>query len=76
LGNEKRQMVQTEPKKIPENMSKFKAIVMKSLHGVVCSAVIGDSNSLATMQLIERSNQMNYFLSLLYFHDYFSNQMI
>jgi hypothetical protein len=38
--------------------------------------MIGASNSLVAMQLIEGSNQMDYILVLLDFHDYFPNQMI
>jgi hypothetical protein len=35
--------------------------------------MIGTSNSLVTMQLIEGTNQMDYLLIILYVHDYFSN---
>jgi hypothetical protein len=41
--------------------------------------MIGASNSLLTMQLIEGSNQMDYLLVIcaaLDFHDYFPSQMI
>jgi hypothetical protein len=38
--------------------------------------MIGASNSLVTMQLIEGSNQMEYLLALIDFHDYFPSQMI
>jgi hypothetical protein len=38
--------------------------------------VIGASNRLFIIQLIEGSNQMNYFVVLLYFNDYFPSQMI
>jgi hypothetical protein len=38
--------------------------------------MIGASNSLITMQLIEGSNQMDYLLVLLDFHYYFPSQMI
>jgi hypothetical protein len=38
--------------------------------------MIRDSNSMVTMQLIEGSNQMDYLLVLLDFHDYFPSQMI
>jgi hypothetical protein len=38
--------------------------------------MIGASNSLVIMQLIEGSNQMDYLLVLLDFHDYFPSQMI
>jgi hypothetical protein len=38
--------------------------------------MIGTSNSMITMQLIEGSNQMNYLLELVVFHDYFPSQMI
>jgi hypothetical protein len=38
--------------------------------------VISASNSLVTMQLIEGSNQMDYLIILLDFHDCFPNQMI
>jgi hypothetical protein len=38
--------------------------------------MIGASNSIKTMQLIEGSNQMDYFVVLLDFHDYFPSQMI
>jgi hypothetical protein len=38
--------------------------------------MIGASNSLLTMQLIEGSNQMDYIPALLDFHDYFPSQMI
>jgi hypothetical protein len=38
--------------------------------------MIGASNSLVTMQLIEGSNQMDYLLVILEFHDCFSSQMI
>jgi hypothetical protein len=38
--------------------------------------VICASKSMVTMQLIEGSNQMDYLLVLLYFHDYFPGQMI
>jgi hypothetical protein len=36
--------------------------------------MIGASNSLVTMNLIEGSNQMDYLVFLLDFHDYFPNQ--
>jgi hypothetical protein len=38
--------------------------------------MIGASNSLITMQLIEGTNQMDYILVLLNFHDCFPSQMI
>jgi hypothetical protein len=40
--------------------------------------MIGASNSMVTMQLIEGSNQMDYLLDLLYYHDcsHFPSQMI
>jgi hypothetical protein len=38
--------------------------------------MIGASNSLVTMQLIEGSNQMDYLLVFLDFNDYFPCQMI
>jgi hypothetical protein len=38
--------------------------------------MIGASNSLVTMQLIEGSNQMDYLLILLDFHDCFPSQMV
>jgi hypothetical protein len=38
--------------------------------------MIGASNSLGTMQLIEGSNQMDYHVTILDFHDYFPSQMI
>jgi hypothetical protein len=38
--------------------------------------MIGASNRLITMQLIEGSNQMDYLLVLLGFHDCFPSQMI
>jgi hypothetical protein len=38
--------------------------------------MIGASNSLVNMQLIEGSNQTDYLLVLLDFHDYFPSQMI
>jgi hypothetical protein len=38
--------------------------------------MIGASNSIVAMQLIEGSNQMDYLLVLLDFHDCFPNQMI
>jgi hypothetical protein len=38
--------------------------------------VIGTSNSLVTMQLIEGSNQTDYLFVILELHDYFPNQMI
>jgi hypothetical protein len=38
--------------------------------------VIGASNTLVTMQLIEGSNQMDYRLILLDFHDCFPSKMI
>jgi hypothetical protein len=38
--------------------------------------MIGASNRLVTMQLIEGSNQMDYHLVVLDFHDYFPSQMI
>jgi hypothetical protein len=38
--------------------------------------MIGASNSLVTMHLIEGSNQMNYIFLLLDFHDCFPSQMI
>jgi hypothetical protein len=38
--------------------------------------MIDDENSMVTMQLIEGSNQMDYLVALLDFHDYFPSQMI
>jgi hypothetical protein len=38
--------------------------------------MIGASNTLVAMQLIEGSNQMDYLVVLLHFHDYFPSQMI
>jgi hypothetical protein len=38
--------------------------------------MIGASNSMVSMQLIEGSNQMDYPLVVLYFHDWFPSQMI
>jgi hypothetical protein len=38
--------------------------------------MIGASDSMVTMQLIEGSNPMDYLLVLLDFHDYFTSQMI
>jgi hypothetical protein len=38
--------------------------------------MIGASNSLVIMQMIEGSNQMDYLLVILDFHDYFPSQMI
>jgi hypothetical protein len=46
------------------------------LFGVACSVMIGASNSMVTMQLIEGSNQMDYLLGSLDFHDCFPSQMI
>jgi hypothetical protein len=44
--------------------------------GCLLCCMIGASNSLETMQLIEVSNQMDYLHFLLDFHDCFPNQMI
>jgi hypothetical protein len=38
--------------------------------------VISTSNGMETMQLIEGSNNVDYLLILLEFHDYFPSQMI
>jgi hypothetical protein len=38
--------------------------------------MIGASNSIVTMQLIEGSNQLDYLFIVVYFHDYFPSQMI
>jgi hypothetical protein len=38
--------------------------------------VIGASNSMVTIKLIEGSNQMDYLFDLLDFHDHFTSQMI
>jgi hypothetical protein len=38
--------------------------------------MIGAFNSYVSMKLIEGSNQMDYLLGVLYFHDFFPSQMI
>jgi hypothetical protein len=48
-------------------------VIVSRLHH---ACMIGASGSMKTMQLIEGSNQMDYLLVLLDYHDYFPSQMI